>query len=132
MHLVRVSRSTAMGTDLEAALTEALASIPAGYLPRVLLLSDGNENQGSAARAMAGLQRLHVPVDVVPLAGRSLTNLTISSVALPSNAYEGEQIPITLTIESYRSSAHASCIFRKTPQVRTPICWRHSRAQSSM
>jgi Ca-activated chloride channel homolog len=97
---LRVSRSRDMGTDLEAALTQALADIPAGYLPRVLLLSDGNENQGSAARAMAGLQRLHVPVDVMPLAGRSLTNLTISSIALPANVYEGEQIPITLTIES--------------------------------
>jgi Ca-activated chloride channel family protein len=99
-HFLRVSRSPDMGTDLEAGLTEALAGIPAGYLPRILLLSDGNENQGSAARAMAGLQRLHVPVDVMPLAGRSLTNLTISSIALPANVYEGEQIPITLTIES--------------------------------
>ncbi|HEX4773485.1 MAG TPA: VWA domain-containing protein [Bryobacteraceae bacterium] len=98
--LLKISHSSGMGTDLEAALTEATASIPAGYQPRVLLLSDGNENQGSVARAMAQLQRLHIPVDVVPLAGRSLTNVTISSVALPAAAYEGEQIPVTLTIES--------------------------------
>jgi Mg-chelatase subunit ChlD len=92
--------SNDMGTNLEAALTEGMASIPSGYQPRILLVSDGNENQGSTARAMAQLRRLHVPVDVLPLAGRSSTNVTISSVALPVSAYEGEQIPVTLTVES--------------------------------
>lgn len=105
LHLLRVSRPAEMGTDLEAALTDAMASIPSGYVPRIVLISDGNENQGSVARAMTSLQRLHVPVDVVPLSGRSLNNVTISSVALPGNAYEGEQIPVTLTIESPSASS---------------------------
>ncbi|MBV8551705.1 MAG: VWA domain-containing protein [Acidobacteriaceae bacterium] len=88
------------GTNLEAALTDSMAAVPAGHLPRLLLISDGNENQGSAARAIAELQELHVPVDTVPLAGRSATGLHLESVSMPHDAYAGEQIPIDLNITS--------------------------------
>jgi len=88
------------GTNLEAALTGSMAAIPSGHVPRLLLISDGNENEGGTARAIAELQQLHVPVDVIPLAGRSVSALQLESVSMPREAYAGEQIPIDLDINS--------------------------------
>ncbi len=93
-------------TNLEAALTGSMAAMPADYIPRLVLISDGNENEGSSARALAELQRLHVPVDTIPLSGRPPSGLHLQSISLPREAYAGEQIPIDLTVLS-PSSAHA-------------------------
>lgn len=100
IRFLRAANEDASGTNLEAALTSAMMSIPAGYIPRLLLVSDGNENEGSAARAIAELQQLHVPVDTIPLAGRPETGLRLESLAMPREAYTGEQIPIDVTIYS--------------------------------
>ncbi|MBV9765532.1 MAG: VWA domain-containing protein [Acidobacteriaceae bacterium] len=91
---------TGNGTNLEAALTESMAAIPSGHMPRLVLMSDGKENEGSTARAIAELQRLHVPVDTVPLAGHPNTGFRLESLSMPREAYAGEQIPIDLTVDS--------------------------------
>jgi Ca-activated chloride channel family protein len=87
-------------TNIEAALTATMAAVPAGYLPRMVLISDGNENEGSSARAIAQMRRLQVPVDTIAIAGRPTTTLRLDSLSIPSVAYAGEQIPLDLTIHS--------------------------------
>lgn len=57
-------------TDLEAAVREAIASLPSGLVPRVALISDGKENKGSIARAAWQAQQLGIPIDTFALAGR--------------------------------------------------------------
>jgi uncharacterized protein YegL len=104
LHLAHTAGEAAGGTNLEAALMGSMATIPSGYIPRVLLISDGNENEGSAARAIAELETLHVPVDTIPLAGRS-TSLRLESLSVPRKAYAGEQIPVDLTIWSPASGS---------------------------
>ena len=74
--------------------------MPAEYIPRLALVSDGNENQGSSARAIAQLQRLHVPVDTFPLSGHPQGGIRLQSSSMPDTAYAGEQIPIDLTVSS--------------------------------
>ncbi len=100
IQLRQISSPSEQATDLEAALTSSMAAIPNGYLPRFLLISDGNENQGSAVRAIAQLQSLNIPVDTVPLGGRSASELRLQAVSLPREAYSAEQIPIDLTVIS--------------------------------
>jgi len=107
VHFVPASDEAASGTNLEAALTDSMSAIPNGYLPRLVLISDGNENEGSAARAIAELERLHVPVDTIPLAGRNDAGFRLESLSIPRAAYAGEQIPIGLTLNSPREQ-HAS------------------------
>ncbi len=97
-HFVRTANQT--GTNLEAALIDSMAAIPAGHLPRLLLISDGNDNEGSTARALAELRQLNVPVDTIPFTGRSSSGLRLEAVAMAHHAYAGEQIPIDLTIDS--------------------------------
>ncbi|MBV8809849.1 MAG: VWA domain-containing protein, partial [Acidobacteriaceae bacterium] len=52
IHLVQTSGEGGNATNLESALIESVARIPGGYMPRIVLLSDGNENEGSTARAL--------------------------------------------------------------------------------
>jgi Ca-activated chloride channel homolog len=98
--LARTAGDAADATNLELALLNTMAAVPAGYLPRLVLLTDGNENEGSSARAIAELQQLHVPVDTIPLAGRPKSGLRLEALSMPREAYAGEQIPIDLTIYS--------------------------------
>lgn len=100
LHLMNTAGESGTGTDFENALTSSMSAIPAGHLPRLVLISDGNENEGSTPRAIAELQQLHVPVDTIPLPGRPRTGLRLVSLSMPREAYAGEEIPIDLAVES--------------------------------
>jgi Ca-activated chloride channel homolog len=93
------------GTNLESAIRDAAASLPAGLTPRIVLVSDGNENLGSAARAIWQAQQLGIPIDTVPLAGRPKPGLLLESVSLPAQVFSGERFPIEVTVESPRAGA---------------------------
>src|SRR5205814_5779456 len=67
----QTSGEAAGGTDIEAALRDAEAALPGGWVPRIALISDGNENLGSVARAAWQARQLGVPIDTFPLAGRT-------------------------------------------------------------
>ncbi len=104
LHFTPTPGDSGLRTNIERALTGSMSEIPSGYIPHLVLISDGNENEGSSVRAIAELQRLHVPVDTIPLAGRSETGLRLQSVSLPREAYAGEQIPIDLAVDSPRAA----------------------------
>src|SRR5579883_852012 len=87
-------------TDLEAAVRDALASLPSGLVPRLALISDGKENKGSIARAAWQAQQLGIPIDTFALNGRPRPALRLESISLPSLAFTGEQFPIDLTVSS--------------------------------
>jgi Ca-activated chloride channel family protein len=87
-------------TDLEAAVREAVASLPAGMVPRVALISDGKENKGSIARAAWQAQQLGIAIDTFALKGRPKPALRLESVSLPSLAFTGEQFPIDLMVSA--------------------------------
>ena len=103
VRLVSTASEAGSGTNFEAALTSSMSAIPSGHIPRLVLISDGNVNEGSTARAIAELERLHVPVDTIALQGRSSTALRVESISMPREAYAGEQIPIDLSIRSPRA-----------------------------
>jgi len=92
------------GTDLETAIRDGAASLPAGMVPRLVLVSDGNENLGSAARAIWQAQQLGVPIDTVALAGRPKPGLRLESVAFPGQVFTGERFPIEVTVDSPRAA----------------------------
>lgn len=93
------------GTDLEAALREGMAAMPAGLVPRIALLSDGKENKGSVTRALWQAQQLGVPVDVYPLAGRPKPALRLESVSFPAQAFAGDRFPIEIALEAPRPAS---------------------------
>ncbi|HEV2446193.1 MAG TPA: VWA domain-containing protein, partial [Candidatus Sulfopaludibacter sp.] len=86
-------------TDLETAIRDGAASLPAGMVSRLLLISDGNENVGSVSRAIWQAQQLGVPIDTVRLAGRPKPGLMLESVTVPGQVFSGERFPIELSVE---------------------------------
>jgi uncharacterized membrane protein len=94
-------------TDLEAAIRDGAAALPAGTVPRLLLVSDGNENLGSVARAIWQARQLGIPIDTVPLSGHPKPGLLLDSVSIPGQVFSGERFPIEVTLEAPRD-AHAS------------------------
>lgn len=100
IRLTPTSGEAGRATDLEAAVREAIASLPAGMVPRVALISDGKENQGSIARAAWQARELGIPIDTFALAGHAKPALRLESVSLPSFAFTGEQFPIDLVVSS--------------------------------
>ncbi|HEY4365415.1 MAG TPA: VWA domain-containing protein [Bryobacteraceae bacterium] len=87
-------------TDLEAAVREAIASLPSGLVPRVALISDGKENKGSIARAAWQAQQLGIPIDTFGLEGKPRPALHLDSISLPSMAFTGEPFPIDLVVSA--------------------------------
>jgi uncharacterized membrane protein len=87
-------------TDMESGVREAIASLPSGLVPRVVLISDGKENKGSIARAAWQAQQLGIPIDTYALAGRPKPTLRLDSISLPSVAFTGEQFPIDLSVSA--------------------------------
>ncbi|HLK48144.1 MAG TPA: VWA domain-containing protein [Bryobacteraceae bacterium] len=98
------SGASGRGTNLESAIRDGAASVPAGMVPRILLVSDGNENLGSAARAIWQAQQLGIPVDTVPLNGRPKPGLRLESVTMPGQVFSGERFPVEITVESPRAT----------------------------
>ncbi len=88
------------GTNLELALSNALAALPPDRVPRIVLLSDGLENLGAVERAVHQARFRGAPVDVKPLAGRAEPALRLSGLDAPEQAYFGERFPIELAVES--------------------------------
>ena len=91
------------GTDLENAIRDGAGSLPAGMVPRMLLISDGNENLGSVARGIWQAQQLGIPVDTVSLAGRLKPGLRLDSVTIPGQVFSGERFPIDVAVEAPRA-----------------------------
>ena len=96
--------SAGHGTNLEAAIRDGAAALPAGMVTRLVLVSDGNENLGSVSRAIWQAQQLGIPIDTVPLAGRPKPTLRLESIALPGQVFSGERFPIEITLESPRAA----------------------------
>ena len=90
----------ANGTNFEAALMDSVTELPPGHVPRIVLISDGNNNDGSTPRALAQVAQLGIPVDTIALPGRPRNGLRLLSLSMPQQAYSGEQIPIELNVIS--------------------------------
>ena len=91
------------GTNLEAPIRQALASLPAGMLHRIALITDGNENDGAVTRAAWQAQQTGVPIDTIALSGRTQPQLKTEAVGIPGAVFTGERFPVDLTIYSPRA-----------------------------
>jgi len=105
--LRHTSGAAGHATNLEAAIRDGAALLPAGLVPRLLLVSDGNENAGSVTRAIWQARQLGIPVDTVSLAGHARPGFILDSVSAPGQVFAGERFPIEVRLQAPRD-AHAS------------------------
>jgi len=124
-------------TDLESAIRDGVASLPAGMVPRLVLASDGHENSGSVASAIWQAQQLGIPVDTVLLAGRPKPGLLLDSVVIPGQVFSGERFSVEVTVEAPRAaraavdlSAEGKSLGRNTVDLASGV--NHLRLQASV
>lgn len=89
--------SAAAGTNIAAALEAAAGYMPPGYVPKIVLLSEGNETLGDAASA--ALQS-SIPIDVHPLPTRSEPEVQVSEVNVPAEVRQGEPFFVEVMVHS--------------------------------
>ena len=92
-------------TNIESAILGAISELPAGLVPRLVLISDGNENAGSITRAAWQAHSLGIPIDTFALNGRPAPNLRLEAVSLPTVAFTGERFPVDVTVVSPRRAS---------------------------
>lgn len=94
---VEARRQFRDGTNLSKAIETAAGYVVPGYVPHMILLSDGNETMGDA---LATAARSHIPISTVPLPTRSEPEVQISEVAVPAEVREGEPFFVEVVIHS--------------------------------
>ena len=87
------------GTDLAKALQVAAAAIPPFYVPRIVLLSDGNATAGEVLEAAAALKG-KVEVLTAPLPVRADPEVQLSAVSAPAQVLQGEPFNAEVLIDS--------------------------------
>ncbi|HUS80053.1 MAG TPA: VWA domain-containing protein, partial [Armatimonadota bacterium] len=98
---VRVRSDPSGGyTDLSAGLRLALGLVPPQWAGRVVLLSDGNENVGSAAQEALAARAGGVSVDVVPLGTRAQRDVMVGELDVPATARRGEPVPVRVPLRA--------------------------------
>lgn len=103
------ARTSVSGTNIAAAIETAAGYAPAGFVPRIVLLSDGNETLGDA---VATASRSRVPIYTLRLPTRSDPEVQISAVKVPAEVQEGEPFYVEVTIQSNHEDEGLIEIFR--------------------
>lgn len=75
-------------------------TLPAGRVPRMVMMSDGRENIGDVLRAAGKVKKLGIPIDTIPLSGRRFRDMSLDMAALPTATFAGERFPIDLVVTS--------------------------------
>lgn len=89
-------------TDIAAALKLALASFPEGAGKRIVLVSDGNENIGSAVEQAALAKQNGAQIDVIAVAPgyRNENEVLVQSVEAPPVTTTGTQLPLRVLLRN--------------------------------
>lgn len=95
---------TGLGTNLEAALRDAIASSPAGLVPHFVLVSDGMETEGNAMQALWQAQQMNIPIDTYTLKGRQRPQLNVEAVRMPPQAFAGEKFPVEISLRAPKAA----------------------------
>jgi Ca-activated chloride channel homolog len=103
-NLVHAPGPAGIGTDMEGAVREGIATLPAGRVRRIVLLSDGRENIGNVLRAAHQAKALAIPIDTIPLVDRGQPGLRLEMAAIPSAAFTAERFPIDFVVTSPRAT----------------------------
>ena len=88
------------GTNIEAALRTGLSVLPMDFVPRIVLISDGRENQGAVERVVHAARRRGVAVSTIALEGRRRPELRLKALSAPTQVFRGERFSIDVVIES--------------------------------
>ncbi len=76
-------------TNLQAAIQQAYTLIPDGYVPQIVVLSDGNETRGNAASEVAKAQALGMRISWRNFQTQRKKEVRLAEIRLPEEIREG-------------------------------------------
>ena len=97
-------------TSLARALESGYSLLP-GNGGRLILISDGQENIGDCLKVGEMLAAAGVPVDVVPVATKTLRDAAVTNISFPKNTWPGQQVVADVTVESTIATAAALKVY---------------------
>lgn len=93
------------GTNLMNAVTLAIASAPDSLANRLVLITDGNETEGSLLRAAQAAQARGIPIDVLPVEFSYSEEVIVEGVQTPANVRVGETITLKVVLSATSPAA---------------------------
>ncbi len=96
MRGARAVRDTGTGTDIASAIQLAMATLKQDAMHRLVLISDGNANQGDLESAISLAASANVPIDTIPLRYDVTSEVVIDKFVAPTWRRENE--PFTLEV----------------------------------
>ena len=87
-------------SDLSGALDRALRSFAPNHLKRAVLITDGNENSGDLAGALARMNRENVHVYTHPVESRVHRDAWVETILVPPSVTADEQFPVEVHVYS--------------------------------
>jgi len=88
-------------TNLEGALKLAAASFPEDSAKRIVVVTDGNENVGSAAAAAPALAANGIGIDVVPVRLSTRAEIAVEKVTLPADIRRGSPFEVRTVLTNF-------------------------------
>ena len=104
------------GTNLAAAIAAAEAATRSGYVPRVVLLSDGNQTAGDALSASTAAL---MPVWTVPLPGIPEEEVYVSAIETKAEVRRGEPFFVDVVVQSTQEGEGTVRLLEATQPVAT-------------
>ncbi len=85
-------------TSLESALKLAKASFPEDTARRVVVISDGNENQGDALAIAEAMAEDGIGIDTIPIELLADSEISVDKVVLPTDIRKGQEFKTKVVI----------------------------------
>ena len=102
-------------TNVEDALSTALSLFPADTAKRIVLITDGQENEGSMMNMSTSLQSQNVELAVLPMEWEVGEEVYVDNLTVPDTIRVGDQFAITVSVVSnVETSAKVSLFSGRT------------------
>ena len=88
-------------TNLESAINLAQASMPEDTARRIVIVTDGNENVGTARNLAVRVSKSGIGIDVVPVLLEASSEVLVEKVDLPNNIRKGQPFETRIVINNY-------------------------------
>ncbi len=86
------------GTNLMQAVSLAIASAPKSLANRIVIITDGNETDGSLIRAAQAAKAQGIPIDVLPVEFAYAEEVIVEALQAPANVRVGETITLKVVL----------------------------------
>ncbi len=93
------------GTNLMSGVSLAIASAPDNVANRILLISDGNETDGSLLRAAQAAKAQGIPIDVLPVEFAYADEVIVENVQVPANSRVGDTVTLKVVLNATTPAA---------------------------